>query len=149
MNTENKRHRFLIYLFALLSLGGFLDSLYLTVNHYSGAAVECVVVSECDQVLASGYALILGIPAALLGAIYYFTIFGLAVFCLTSGSFTFFRWAMRFSVIGIIVSLWFVFVQAFLLKSFCFYCLVSATIATILFATAVYFWRLSRADHRD
>jgi uncharacterized membrane protein len=63
----------------VVALIGFLDAVYLTANHYLGVVPPCFVVQGCEQVTTSSYSLILGIPVALLGSIYYLVIFALAI----------------------------------------------------------------------
>jgi uncharacterized membrane protein len=48
------------------------------------------------------------------------------------------RSALAFTSVGFLFSVWFVYVQAFLLKAFCQYCMLSATTSTILFITSLF-----------
>ena len=53
---------------ALLSLLGLADALYLTVEHLTGATVQCTILSGCSEVLSSRYAVVAGFPLAGIGA---------------------------------------------------------------------------------
>ncbi len=67
---------------ALLSLLGLADALYLTIEHVTGQSVRCTIISGCSEVLSSPYAVVAGIPLAVIGAAAYFTVFSLAILAL-------------------------------------------------------------------
>jgi uncharacterized membrane protein len=127
---------------ALLSLAGLADAIYLTVEHLSGRSVRCTVTSGCSEVLASPYATVGGYPLALLGALAYFTAFSLATLAAfgsrRAGNLLAVLVALMFAT-----SLWLLYLQAFVLRAFCQYCLLSAAI-TALLACLVVARRLSK-----
>jgi uncharacterized membrane protein len=117
---------------ALLALVGLLDAVYLTVEHLSGRSVRCVVVSGCDEVLSSRYATLPGdVPLAALGALAYFTVFSLATLAA-------FGYPKARTLLAPLVALmfagtlWLLYLQAFVLRAFCTYCLISAAVTTAL-----------------
>jgi uncharacterized membrane protein len=121
----------LFALAAVLALAGLADAVYLTVEHLTGRSVRCTVTSGCSEVLASPYATVGGYPLALFGALAYFTAFSLA----TLAAFGSERAGQLFSVLVALMfatSLWLLYVQAFVLRAFCQYCLLSAAITTLL-----------------
>src|SRR5882762_2760441 len=63
---------------ACIALVGLADSLYLTIQHITGESVRCTITSGCSEVLSSPYAVVGGVPLALVGALAYFTVFSLA-----------------------------------------------------------------------
>ena len=120
---------------AVLSLVGLADAVYLTVEHLTGRSVRCTVTSGCSEVLASPYATIGGYPLALFGALAYFTAFSLA----TLAAFGSRRAGNLFTVLAALmftVSLWLLYLQAFVLHAFCQYCLLSAAVTTLLVVVA-------------
>jgi uncharacterized membrane protein len=118
--------------FLMVSFFGFLDATYLTAQHYLGTIPPCVIATGCETVLTSEHNTIGGIPVALLGAIYYFVLFLLAALSLDMK-----RGIIRFAVLltpfGFLASLYFVYLQLFVIKEICFYCMVSAATSTALF----------------
>ncbi|MDQ5844661.1 MAG: vitamin K epoxide reductase family protein [Acidobacteriota bacterium] len=128
-----RRAAILYGLAAFVSLIGLADAIYLTVEHISGRSVRCTIVKGCSEVLSSPYASFRGIPLALIGAIAYFTVFSLA----TLGAFGY-RTAGKllvFVVAGmLLVTLWLVYLQAFVIKAFCQFCLLSAVVTLVLTA---------------
>ena len=73
------KHPKLAFAFLFVSFFGFLDATYLTINHYQGKIPPCSIVVGCEIVTTSRYSLFLNIPVALIGAIYYLTVFVLTV----------------------------------------------------------------------
>jgi uncharacterized membrane protein len=116
---------------ALLSLLGLADALYLTIEHVTGQSVRCTIISGCSAVLSSPYAVVAGIPLAAIGAAAYFTVFSLAILTLFG-----YHWAatlMRAMVITMFaLSVWLIYIQAFVIREFCQYCLLSAAITVAL-----------------
>src|SRR6185295_17560281 len=121
---------------ALLSLLGMADALYLTIEHVTGQSVKCTIISGCSEVLSSSYAVVAGIPLAALGAGAYFTVFSLATLA-----------AFGYRAAGTLltpviaamffVSIWLIYLQAFVIREFCQYCLFSAAITTALLVVVV------------
>ena len=116
---------------AVLSLLGLADALYLTIEHVTGQSVRCTILAGCSAVLSSPYAVVAGIPLAAIGAAAYFAVFSLAI--LTLFGYSSAGKVMRVLVVLMfLVSLWLIYLQAFVIREFCQYCLLSALITTTL-----------------
>ena len=121
---------------AVLSLIGLTDALYLTVEHLTGQSVQCTIISGCSEVLSSRYAVVAGIPLAAVGAAAYFTVFSLAT--LAAFGYRLAGTLLTLLVIAMfLVSLWLVYLQAFVIREFCQYCLLSAAITVGLLVAAL------------
>ncbi|HEX8708590.1 MAG TPA: vitamin K epoxide reductase family protein [Pyrinomonadaceae bacterium] len=121
----------LYWLAALLSLVGMADAVYLTVEHLAGGTVRCTVTAGCSEVLGSPYATVGGVPLAGLGALAYFAAFSLAL--LVAFGYTRARALLFFLVaLMLLVTLWLLYLQAFVLHAFCQYCLLSAALTLAL-----------------
>ena len=127
---------------ALLSLIGLADALYLTIEHVTGQSVRCTIIAGCSAVLSSPYAVVAGIPLAVVGAGAYFTVFSLEILAIFG-----YRVAGKLLIPLVIamflVSLWLIYLQAFVIREFCQYCLLSALITTTLLVV-VFLSRRSR-----
>lgn len=125
---------------AVVALIGLADSIYLAVEHVSGRSVRCTIVTGCSEVLSSPYATVRGIPLALIGAIAYFTAFSLA----TLAAFDY-RSAGRLltPLVGLmfLMTLWLTYLQAFVIRAWCQFCLLSALTTTILTVIVLIAWR--------
>jgi uncharacterized membrane protein len=128
----------LVILLIVIAVLGFADATYLTVEHYQGVIPPCSVVSGCETVLTSSYSVVAGIPVSLGGSIYYFLILvGLLLYIDTKKEFIL-KWTLFATILGLMSSLWFLYVQAFILHAYCLYCLGSAVTSILLFVLGVY-----------
>jgi uncharacterized membrane protein len=121
---------------ALLALVGLADAVYLTVEHLTGASMQCSITHGCAEVLGSKFATVGGFPLASLGALAYFTVFSLA----TLAAFGYAgarRLVAPLVVVMFLFTLWLLYLQAFVIHAFCQYCLLSATTTTLLTIVAV------------
>jgi uncharacterized membrane protein len=121
---------------AIVSLAGLADATYLTVQALTGETLVCGGSPDCFRVLGSVYARIGGIPVAGFGALGYFAAFSMATFAAFgyARARTFFN-LMVWAMFG--VTLWLLYVQAFVLHAFCRYCLLSAALVFGLSAIVV------------
>ncbi len=130
---ENRRGRRLFFALLAVAPVGFLDSVYLAVEHYLDRTPPCSIVSGCETVTTSAYSVIMGIPLALLGSLYYLGIIIALVYYLDSRKSWVLKWTSRFTVVGFLFSLYLVYLQLFVLHAICSYCMLSALSSTVLF----------------
>lgn len=117
---------------AILALVGLVDSIYLTVHHYTAEPVPCSLIEGCETVLTSAYAQIAGVPIAAFGAFAYFAAFSLAVLAIYGNRSMWVLFGIQ-SAIMAAVSGWLIYLQAFVLGAFCQFCLISAATSISLF----------------
>lgn len=135
--TRNK----IVLLF--LSIAGFFDSAYLTILHYKHGIPPCIQGLGCETVLTSQFSTIFGIPVALLGSIYFlFLIFVI----LSNQNLNLFRYFKFFAFLGVVVSVFFFYTQAFILHAFCQYCLLSEVIILAIFILSFFSKEKQSAD---
>ena len=134
VNPESESHKPILrsYLIAaVVSLVGLGDAIYLTVQHITGESLRCTIVSGCSEVLSSPYAQVGPVPLAAIGAAAYFTVFSLAILAA-------FGYRLAIPLLKTILAmmflttLWLLYLQAFVIRHFCQYCLLSAAVTTIL-----------------
>ena len=121
---------------ALLAFIGMVDALYLSLKRNAGP-IPCHVTQGCTDVLTSKYSEIAGVPLSWFGLAFYVVIFSLAVFKIFEdpkhpmgqplG------WVFYLSGAALVVSALLVGIQAFILKAFCEYCLLSAALVLAIF----------------
>ena len=116
---------------AVVSLLGLADAIYLTVEHVTGQSVRCTIVAGCSEVLSSQYAVVAGVPLALVGAAAYFGVFSLSTLA-ASGYRIAGTLLTPLVLLMFLFSLWLFFLQAFVIHAFCQFCLLSAAITTAL-----------------
>ena len=126
------RFRTILYtVAAIVSLAGVADATYLAVQALTGETLVCGGSPDCFRVLGSSYAKVGGIPLALFGTLAYFSVFSFATFAVFG-----YARARTFLILTIgamfLVTLWLLYVQAFLLHAYCRYCLFSAAVTFLL-----------------
>jgi uncharacterized membrane protein len=126
------RFRTIVYIaVAIVSLAGLADATYLSVQALTGETLGCGGSPDCFRVLGSAYARIKGIPVAFFGVLAYFSAFTFATFAVFG-----YARARTFLVPTIfamfLATIWFLYVQAFLLHAYCRYCLFSAAVTFLL-----------------
>ena len=126
------RFRTILYtIVAIVAVAGLADATYLTVQALTGETISCGGSPDCFRVLGSSYAKLGGIPVAIIGGLAYFTVFTFATFAAFGYS-----WAPRFVALiaaaMFLMTLWLLYVQAFLLHAYCRYCLFSAAITFLI-----------------
>ena len=115
---------------ALIALIGLADATYLTVTHLTGEDAVCGS-GDCSAVLGSVYATVAGIPTAAFGALAYFAVFSSAL--LAAFGYTRARIFLTLVVAVMFgVTVWLLYVQAFILHAFCPFCLLSAALTFFL-----------------
>ncbi len=129
----------------VVSFLGFLDATYLAVKYYLGEGLTCGFFKGCEEVTTSVYSEIMGVPVSLLGSIYYISVFFFVAYYLDSGKRSSLVLASYATITGFTMTLYFLYIQAFVLQAFCVYCLASALTSTLLFiAGAGVLWRSKR-----
>ncbi|MGB7201068.1 MAG: vitamin K epoxide reductase family protein [Pyrinomonadaceae bacterium] len=117
---------------ALVAIVGLVDSIYLTIHHYTAEPVPCSIIEGCEMVLTSAYATIADIPIALFGAIAYLDAFVFAVLWAMGKSFGRLLFGVQ-SLAMAAVSIWLIYVQAAKINAFCQFCMLSAATSILLF----------------
>lgn len=141
-NDPGRRSTRLYIIAAVVSLVGLGDAIYLTVEHITGQSVRCTIISGCSEVLSSPYAVVRGVPLAVIGAAAYFAVFSLA----TLAAFHYrFAGTLLNVVVGLmfLTTLWLLYLQAFVIHHFCQFCLLSALVTITLTALALFASRAS------
>ena len=119
-------------LIIFLAFGGFLIARYIYHHKkHSKEALVCPLKANCDTVIHSDYSKFLGMPIEALGMVYYCSIavsYGLLVIfpeldmpLIVSG-------LLLATVCAFVFSIYLTLVQAFALKNWCTWCLISASI---------------------
>jgi uncharacterized membrane protein len=126
-------------LIAVAAFIGMVDALYLSIKRNAGP-IPCHVTRGCTDVLTSKYSMVAGIPLSAIGLAFYVTMFSLAVFTIFDdpdrprpqllGAIFYLTGA------ALIVSALLVGIQAFILRAYCEYCLLSAALVLGMFLLA-------------
>ena len=124
-----------------LAFGGFLIAFYL--RHHKKNVKEsliCPLKANCDTVIHSDYSKFLSIPLEILGMIYYGLLaisYGLLIVFPSLGTPLIVSGLIFVSVCAFTFSVYLTFIQAFVLKNWCTWCIISACICATIFAIDV------------
>ena len=133
----------------LLSLLGIFVSGYLSWSHFSGEAVYCGGASSCELVNSSRYAYLGNIPVAFLGLVAYLAILVLSLIPPRDDR----QWpeVLRFglALIGVMFQWYLFYIEAAVLHAYCYWCIASQTIITVIFILSLPVWRARAAAEED
>lgn len=123
----------IIWLLLAISLIGFLDASYLTIEHFRGVVPPCDLTLGCELVTTSSYSTIINIPVALLGAFYYLAMLGMLIYFLQKQHERTLRHIRYLSIAGFLASAYFVYLQVWVIQAICQWCMLSALTSTAIF----------------
>lgn len=120
----------LIRVFAII---GILDTLYLIITKLRGKEVACFLFPKewCYKVSHSKQSKTFGIPNSVAGFVLYVVIFALT--CLASRDIISVFYPFGVIWFGLLFSLYFLYVQALVLRAFCTWCVISAINFVVMF----------------
>lgn len=131
------RPSFPLFLVWFLGFLGLADALFLTFNHFRLGGTPCSI-SGCETVTSSAFSTAFGLPISLIGVIYYLTILVLAFLYTDTGNKRYAHSLAYLTLASSLVSLWLIYLQAFVIGAWCVYCLVSALSTFILFIISAF-----------
>ena len=137
MPPSEKIRRWVPWVLLVLGFLGFTDAAYLTAKHYQGEPPTCVFFSGCDVVTTSEYAVIGFVPVALLGALFYLSIFLLALGYLDRRNPKLLQFVFYLSIPALAFTAWLIYLQLFVIGSICIYCMFSALSSTSVFVSSL------------
>lgn len=127
--------------FIVLSVLGLLDAAYLTYSHRTQKPLICPLDHDCSTVTESRWSATLGIRNEILGLLFYSVLFAGAITMVALPAF-FQPLAIFLAIaagIGVLFSGFLIILQIFIIKDYCFYCLISASITLLLFLNSLVF----------
>lgn len=126
----------------ILSVAGLADAGYLLYKHEKKSPLVCYLNGQCQQVVAGKWSKTFGLRNDVLGLMYYALILFLScwLWLNPSSQAVMGQLLLFLTGLGFMFSLFLTYLQKFVIKTFCLYCLFSAIIATALFILS---WLLS------
>jgi len=147
MTSPRQRHRAPLAMLAL-ALVGVAVAFYDSQAIYNGQLLWCPPpIDGCNEVAASPYARILGLPVGYYGVVYYLFMFGLAALLVYDPMSPALRaGAILYAGLGVAFSLYFMMLQVGYIHAFCVYCVVSALTTVLLAVAAALHSRATRVE---
>ena len=125
---------------ALAAAGGLGVALYIYYTKRHHLLLVCPVGSDCNVVITSRYAKFLGVPLEYWGIFYYavtFAAYIVLIFASHLLSELFLSGLIMLTAAAFFFSLYLLFVQAFILRQWCIWCLLSAMLSIAIFITSL------------
>ncbi|MEK7613686.1 MAG: vitamin K epoxide reductase family protein [Patescibacteria group bacterium] len=145
MMLREKLYPRLLIISVVLALVGVVNATYLAYTSFAGISPLCTIISGCDLVAASPYSRVFGVPLSLFGVFFYLLLAGFSLWGIINPLKKVSLYLVGATTLGFLLSLYFLYLQAFIIKAFCQYCLLSLFDATVLFILALCVWWL---DHK-
>lgn len=117
--------------FILLSLLGIFNSGYLVYSHYKKKHLVCPTNGNCNAVTESKWSSIFLIRNDILGIFFYLAMLISIFLFLKNPSIKIFIQVI--SGLGVLFSLFLIYIQAYVIKKYCFYCLISSLLTLLIF----------------
>jgi uncharacterized membrane protein len=120
---------------------GLMVSLYLLSVHWGWGQIVCLDIGDCEVVNMSMYAKLLGIPVSLLGALTYLALLATSMLIWRHiyeepASFV----QVFLAAIGVVFSVYLTYVELFILRAICPWCVLSAGLIMLIASLSV--WQL-------
>lgn len=127
-----------VVLILLLAFCGIAVSAYLAQHEATGAPLICNIesLSGCNLVVESEYSRLFGVSLAYYGLFFYALMFVLAAFELVLFDQLLRRALQALAIFGILMSVYSIYTQVFLINALCIYCLGSVAINILVFIFA-------------
>lgn len=127
----------ILWVFVLVAIAGLLDTSYLAYKHYAQDPLACSLIEGCDRVTNSAYSQVYGIPLAFIGVIFYAIMIILALLYAGIRRKDIAILLSLGASAGFLASVYFVYLQIYVIQAICIYCMISAVTATLLFFTSL------------
>lgn len=116
----------------LLAAAGVVVSGYLVLKSSDPSGVICSIGGGCETVLSSKYAKFLGQPVAGYGLLWYIGTLALIWVTATKRIIPW-LWFQLWATIGLVCSLYLLYLEAFVIHAYCTWCLVSLALVSLIF----------------
>ncbi len=130
--------------FIVLSICGMINSGYLIYKHNQKKPLVCPLNHNCSVVTESEYGRIFFIRNEVLGFIFYLALLTtMLVIIFNPDLFSILKLPILIAtLLSLLFSIFLVLLQKYVIKDYCFYCLISTIITLLIFINSVYlFWK--------
>jgi len=118
-----------------LAFLGLIISLYIYSSKKKSAEMVCVLGGSCNQVTGSKYSRTLGIPNEIGGVMYFSIIIILTILSIIGLDIIYFSTSsimITLTALASLFAVYLLFLQAFVLKKWCEYCIITSTITFLI-----------------
>jgi len=133
-----------------LDIVGLVVASYLSIVELSGGVPTCGPFHGCEEVALSDYARIGGVPVAVFGVLLSVALLSLALAWWRTNIYGFLLGHYALSLVGVIFDGYFLFLQVFVIKAVCIWCLTYEISLLLRFViAAVVYYRQPKPDEPE
>ncbi len=125
---------------AVLDTIGLFVAGYLSVVELEGGVPTCGIIEGCEQVARSEYNNFAGIPVAVFGVFLSIALLTLALAWWRTNIYGLLMGHYGLSLVGVLFDGWFLYLQVFVIKAVCIWCLAYETSLLLRFLIALLVW---------
>jgi len=125
--------------FLALSIGGMVNSSYLVYKHYQKKPLVCPLNHDCSKVTESKWSKIFFIRNEVLGLLFFIFLLMSMIILIFNPDLNILKTIVLISTgLSLLFSISLVLIQKYIIKDYCFYCLISALITLLIFFNSAY-----------
>lgn len=145
------RHKIISLVIACVGVLGFIDAAYLSYMRAMKIPVPCStsIFNGCHVVAQSEYSVLFGIPLSVYGVVFYAGAIIFALMYFFTQKLMIKNILLAVTVLGLLSSVYFIYIQGFVIKSFCIYCVFSAFCSVVMSSLAVILYRIKDVKVAD
>lgn len=125
--------------FIALVIGGIIDTSYLLYQHYKKKPLICPMDHDCSVVTEGKWSRIFFVRNEILGLSFYLLLLTFIILSVILPNFSskIYLFLFIFSIIGVVFSIFLVYLQIYKIRDYCFYCLISAFLTLLIFINSI------------
>ena len=125
--------------FIALVIGGIIDTSYLLYQHYKKKPLICPMDHDCSVVTEGKWSRIFFVRNEILGLSFYLLMLTFIILSVILPNFSskIYLFLFIFSIIGVVFSIFLVYLQIYKIRDYCFYCLISAFLTLLIFINSI------------
>jgi uncharacterized membrane protein len=125
---------------AVLDILGLAVAGYLSIVELSGGVPACGIVKGCEEVALSEYARIGGVPVAVFGVLLSIVLLALAIAWWKTDIYGYLLAHYGLSLVGVIFDGYFLYLQVFVIRAVCIWCVTYEVTLLLRFLVALIVW---------
>ena len=117
----------------VLSVLGITNAFYLHYKRKNKERLICPLNSDCNAVINSKWSSMFGIKNEILGLLFFTFVMTAALILFFNNSLVLKKFLLLISLFSVLFSAYLIYLQKYIIKEYCFYCIINALIIFLIF----------------
>lgn len=132
-----------LWILIVIAVIGLADATYLSMNALNSTPLVCDIqgLDDCNAVAESPYSRVIGIPLAVYGLGFYALAIVLIGYLFARPSRLAAKLLLLVTALGVLASIYFLYLQVYVIEAVCIYCLGSALASFLLCGLSIAVWK--------